>query len=318
MSDVPSPLLAQALVFAERVRTEVGAAFIGSHDTINMLLAALAARGHVLIEGNPGIAKTTLAKAFAAALGCTFRRVQFTPDLLPADITGSSILDMRSQQFELRQGPIFTHVLLGDEINRAPAKTQSALLEAMAERHVTIDGITHELTAPFFVIATQNPLEQAGTYALPEAQLDRFLIKLPLSYPDAATEKRMLQTYDKPPPQVRAVLTVADVLTLQAAADTVYVADELLEYIVGLAHYTRQHPAIAVGASPRAALALLHIAKANAALAGRAFVLPDDIKQLAVPVLAHRMVAANDADADHAPIVVREALGKVPYRPRGA
>src|SRR6188508_1949984 len=219
---------------ARAITDEVGRAFIGSPTITEALLTALLARGHVLIEGYPGVAKTTLVKAFSSTLGCHFRRVQFTPDLLPSDITGTYILDMRTNTFVLREGPVFTHVLLGDEINRAPAKTQSALLEAMQEHQVTIEGETRTLAEPFIVLATQNPIEQEGTYPLPEAQVDRFLIKLKMGYPAAADEKRMLATYDRPPPAVRAVVGPSDVLDMQRLAQEVHVAEELLDYVLAL------------------------------------------------------------------------------------
>src|SRR3954466_4271388 len=209
---------------ARAITEEVGRAFIGAPSITEALLTALLARGHVLIEGYPGVAKTTLVKAFSQTLGCHFRRIQFTPDLLPSDITGTYILDMRTNTFVLREGPVFTNVLLGDEITRAPAKTQSALLEAMQEQQVTIDGETRSLGEPFIVLATQNPIEQEGTYPLPEAQVDRFLIKLKMSYPDGADEKRMLATYDRPPPAVRPVVGVQDILRLQALAQEVFIA----------------------------------------------------------------------------------------------
>ena len=234
---------------ARSIFEEVGKAFIGNASITETLLTTLIARGHVLIEGNPGVAKTTLVKAFAQTLSMNFRRVQFTPDLLPSDITGTNILDMRTITFVLREGPVFTNVLLGDEINRAPAKTQSALLEAMQESQVTIEGETRLLSAPFMVLATQNPIEQEGTYPLPEAQVDRFLIKLKMGYPDPADEKRMLQTYDKPPPPVRAVVGPAEVLKLQALAQEVFVAEELVDYVLALALFTRAHARVYLGAS---------------------------------------------------------------------
>jgi MoxR-like ATPase len=298
------------------VTDEVGRAFIGTPATAEMLLTALVARGHVLIEGNPGIAKTTLVKAFSVCLGCHFRRVQFTPDLLPSDITGTYILDMRTNTFVLREGPVFTHVLLGDEINRAPAKTQSALLEAMQEKQVTIEGETRPLAAPFIVLATQNPIEQEGTYPLPEAQVDRFLIKLRMTYPEQTDEKRMLITYDKPPPPVRPVIGPEDVLRLQKMAEDVFVAEELLDYILGLVQFTRNHARVYLGASPRAALALMHAAKAHALLRARDYVLPDDVRHLAPLVLAHRVLMTPDAELEgHTGVaVVAEALDKVGYK----
>ncbi|MEZ4404603.1 MAG: MoxR family ATPase [Kofleriaceae bacterium] len=308
--------LAQVGTIGRTILEEVGKAFIGPPAITEALLTALIARGHVLIEGNPGVAKTTLVKAFAQTLSMNFRRVQFTPDLLPSDITGTYILDLRTNTFVLREGPVFTNVLLGDEINRAPAKTQSALLEAMQEHQVTIEGETKALAAPFIVLATQNPIEQEGTYPLPEAQVDRFLIKLKMTYPEPADEKRMLQTYDKPPPPVRAVVGPDEVKRLQALAQEVFVAEELVDYILALTQFTRAHGRVYLGASPRAALALMHACKALALLRGRDYALPDDIRQLAPLVLAHRILMTPDAELEGGTgnAVVAEALGKVGYK----
>jgi MoxR-like ATPase len=295
---------------------EVGRAFIGVPALTESLLTALVARGHVLIEGNPGVAKTTLVKAFSQTLGCHFRRVQFTPDLLPSDITGTYILDMRTNTFVLREGPVFTHVLLGDEINRAPAKTQSALLEAMQEKQVTIEGETRPLASPFIVLATQNPIEQEGTYPLPEAQVDRFLFKVRMGYPETTDEKRMLFTYDRPPPPVRPVIGPEDILRLQKMAEEVFVAEELVDYILGLVQFTRNHARVYLGASPRAALALMHASKAQALLRARDYVLPDDIRTLAPMVLGHRVLMTPDAELEgHTGVaVIAEALDKVGYK----
>ncbi|MCE9577369.1 MAG: MoxR family ATPase [Deltaproteobacteria bacterium] len=308
--------LTQVGDIARAIIEEVGKAFIGSPAIVESLLTALVARGHVLIEGYPGVAKTTLVKAFSHTLGCHFRRIQFTPDLLPSDITGTYILDMRTNTFVLREGPVFTNVLLGDEINRAPAKTQSALLEAMQEHQVTIEGETRALAAPFIVLATQNPIEQEGTYPLPEAQVDRFLIKLRMGYPEPADEKRMLLTYDRPPPPVKPVVGPEDVLRMQALAQEVFVAEELCDYILGLTTHTRNHPRVYLGASPRAALALLHAAKAVALLRGRDYVLPDDVRAMAPLVLAHRVIVTPDAELEGATgvAVVAEALDKVAFK----
>mgnify|MGYP001569598625 CR=1 FL=1 len=309
-------VLTQVGDVAQTIVDEVSKAFIGPPAVTEALLTALLARGHVLIEGVPGVAKTTLVKAFSATLGCSYRRIQFTPDLLPSDITGTYILDMRTNQFVLRQGPIFCNVLLGDEINRAPAKTQSALLEAMQEQQVTIEGETRPLAAPFIVLATQNPVEQEGTYPLPEAQVDRFLIKLAMSYPGHADEKRMLLTYNQPPPVVRSLLAPEDLLHMQGLAEKVYVAEELFDYILGLVLHTRQHRRVYLGASPRAALALLRAGKALALIRGRDYVLPDDIRNLATMVLAHRIVMTPDAELEgvSAGSVVGEAVERVAYK----
>jgi len=298
------------------ITDEVGRAFIGQPTVTEALLVALLARGHVLIEGYPGVAKTTLVKAFSGTLGCHFRRIQFTPDLLPSDITGTYILDMRTNTFVLREGPVFTHVLLGDEINRAPAKTQSALLEAMQEHQVTIEGETRTLTEPFIVLATQNPIEQEGTYPLPEAQVDRFLIKLRMGYPVAADEKRMLATYDKPPPPVRAVVGPSEVLEMQELTQDVFVAEELIDYVLGLVTFTRSHAKAYLGASPRAGLALVHASKALAIMRGRDFVLPDDVRNLASLVLGHRILLTPEAELEggSGAVVVAEALDKVGFK----
>jgi MoxR-like ATPase len=308
--------LSRVAQLSRAITDEVGRAFIGSPTTTEALLVALLARGHVLIEGYPGIAKTTLVKAFSTALGCHFRRIQFTPDLLPSDITGTYILDMRTNTFVLREGPVFTHVLLGDEINRAPAKTQSALLEAMQEQQVTIEGETRALAQPFIVLATQNPIEQEGTYPLPEAQVDRFLIKLRMGYPIAADEKRMLGTYDRPPSPVRGVVGPHEVLEMQALAQEVFVAEELLDYVIGLVAFTRAHARVYLGASPRAGLALVHASKGLALLRGRDYVLPDDVRHLAPMVLGHRIMMTPDAELEgaHGTVVVTEALEKVGYK----
>ena len=308
--------LARVNQLARAITEEVGRVFIGAPAITETLLVSLLARGHVLIEGYPGVAKTTLVKAFSSTLGCNFRRVQFTPDLLPSDITGNYILDMRTNTFVLREGPVFTNVLLGDEINRAPAKTQSALLEAMQEHQVTIEGETKSLTAPFIVLATQNPIEQEGTYPLPEAQVDRFLIKLKMGYPALADEKRMLATYDKPPPPVRAVLGPSEVLEMQAMAQEVFVAEELLDYVLGLVAFTRSHAKVYLGASPRAGLALVHASKALALLRGRDYILPDDVRNLAALVLAHRILLTPESELDggSGTAIVAEAVDKVGFK----
>jgi MoxR-like ATPase len=312
--------LARVNYLTRTITDEVGRAFIGNPTITEALLVALMARGHVLIEGYPGVAKTTLVKAFSGTLGCHFRRIQFTPDLLPSDITGTYILDMRTNTFVLREGPVFTHVLLGDEINRAPAKTQSALLEAMQEHQVTIEGETRSLAEPFIVLATQNPIEQEGTYPLPEAQIDRFLIKLKMGYPAPSDEKRMLGTYDKPPAPVRAVVGPSDVLDMQALAQEVFVAEELIDYVLGLVAFSRSHPKVYLGASPRAGLALVHAAKGLALLRGRDYVLPDDVRHLAPLVLGHRILMSPEAELEGAAgtAVIAESLEKVGYKmPKG-
>ena len=300
----------------DRVRREVGRVYVGSPAPVDAMLVALLACGHALLEGVPGVAKTTLVKAFATAIGCSVRRVQFTPDLLPADITGTYVLSPRDGTFALRAGPIFANVVIADEINRAPAKTQSALLEAMQERQVTIEGDRFELPAPFLVMATQNPIDLEGTYPLPEAQIDRFLVRVPMSYPSPRDEARMLKTHGADPPSARPVLDARDVADLQAAAARVHVDDDLLDYAVALAGATRAHPRVALGASPRATLALVQASKSCALMEGRPFVTPDDVRAVAPAVLAHRIVMTADAEADPGARerVVDEALARVGHR----
>lgn len=318
---ISSNLLSQVKEICDAVKREVAKAYIGPAAVTESLLVALIARGHVLIEGVPGVAKTTLAKAFAATLGCDYKRVQFTPDLLPSDITGTTILDMRTNQFELRQGPVFTNILLGDEINRAPAKTQSALLEAMQEGQVTIEGETRKLDSPFMVLATQNPIEHEGTYPLPDAQVDRFLIKIHMHYPSPLDERRMLATYNVPLERPEAVVSPDDLLRLQRFGDQVHVADEIFDYIMALSVFSREHSKVYLGASPRAGLALLRASKALALLRARDFVLPDDVKELAPLVLSHRIVMTPEAELEgfSSTSVVTAALEKVAYKqPRRA
>jgi len=280
------------------------------------MLVALLARGHALLEGVPGVAKTTLVKAFATAIGCSGRRIQFTPDLLPADITGTYVLSPRDGTFALRAGPIFANVVLADEINRAPAKTQSALLEAMQERQVTIEGDRFELPLPFLVLATQNPVDLEGTYPLPEAQIDRFLVRVSMGYPTPREEAQMLKTYGVGAPTTRPVLDARDVAQLQGIAERVYLEDDLLDYAVAISAFTRAHPRVTLGASPRATLALAQAAKAWAMLGGRPFVAPDDLRAVAESVLAHRLVLTAEAEGEPKARerVVEEALAKVSYR----
>jgi len=289
---------------------------LGQQDALADLVTCFLARGHVLLEGVPGIAKTTLVKAFAVSLGSSIRRVQFTPDLLPADITGTYVLSPRDGTFTLRAGPIFANVLLADEINRAPAKTQSALLEAMQERQVTIEGDRFELPDPFFVLATQNPVDLEGTYPLPEAQIDRFLVRVPMGYPTPRDEVAMLRTHGIAPPPVGVVLNPTDVLQLQSIAARIHVEDDLYEYAVGLTGFTRTHPRVVLGASPRATLGLLRAAKSLAVLAGRPFVTPDDLRFLAGPVLSHRLILVPELEGDPKArqAIVDEACAKVSYR----
>ncbi len=285
--------IAELAARAEALLAEVERAVIGKRQVLELVLLALLADGHVLIEDNPGLAKTLIARSLAAATGLRFARVQFTPDLMPADITGASIYDQRAGTFEFRPGPIFTHVLLADEINRAPPKTQAALLEAMQERQVTSEDRTRPLERPFLVLATQNPIEYEGTYPLPEAQLDRFLIRTAVGYPSADDEWGMLAARaqrGEDEVAIRAVVDREELLAMQRAIESVHVSEAVGRYMVALAAATREHPSVQVGSSPRGTLALFKLARAGAALAGRDYVTPDDVKRIALPALAHRIL----------------------------
>lgn len=276
----------------EAVLDEIQRVVVGRRPALTLILIAVLARGHVLIEDLPGLGKTLIARCFAAALGLDFTRVQFTPDLLPADLLGSTIYDMQSGRFEFRPGPIFTNLLLADEINRTPPKTQAALLEAMAEGQVSIDGATHPLATPFIVLATDNPIEYEGTYPLPEAQLDRFTIRLELRYLKGDEEVSMLRRrLDRGTPNasVDRVVDAKDMLAMRDSVEQVTVHEDVLHYVVALAAASRQHPQVSVGASPRAELDLVQLARARALLSGRDYVIPEDVKALAVPAMAHRI-----------------------------
>ncbi len=300
----------------DMVRREVTAVYIGTSRVIDLMLTALLAQGHVLLEGVPGVAKTTLVKAYAASLGATVRRIQFTPDLLPADITGTYVLSPKDGTFTLRPGPVFANVVLADEINRAPAKTQSALLEAMQERQVTIEGDRFELPAPFLVLATQNPIDLEGTYPLPEAQIDRFLVRINIGYPNHKDEVAMLRAHNIEPPVARSVISVSDLIALQNVARRIHVDDDVYEYAVGLTTYTRTHPRVVLGASPRATLGLVQAAKAAAVIGGRPFVTPDDMRGVAHAVLAHRLILVPEAEGDSKArdAVIDDAIQRVGYR----
>ena len=277
---------------ATAVLDEIERVVVGKRSALTLILTTVLARGHVLIEDLPGLGKTLIARSFAAALGLDFTRVQFTPDLLPADLLGSTIYDMQSGRFDFRPGPIFTNLLLADEINRTPPKTQAALLEAMAEGQVSIDGATHRLPQPFIVLATDNPIEYEGTYPLPEAQLDRFAVRLELRYLSAADEASMLRRRldrGSAEPTVNQVVDAHDLLAMREAVEQVSVHEDVLHYVVSLAAATRHHPQVAVGASPRAEIDLVQLARARALLLGRDYVIPEDIKALATPAVAHRI-----------------------------
>ena len=299
-----------------QVADQIETVIVGKRPAVELALTAFLAGGHVLIEDIPGVGKTTLAKALARALGLVFKRVQFTPDLLPADITGTTIFNQKTAQFEFREGPVFANIVLADEINRATPKTQSSLLECMEEQQVTTDGITYILPHPFFVVATENYIESHGTYPLPEAQMDRFLLRLSLGYPDAAEESLILdrQTRLKPLSSLEPVTNRDTILRLQEEARADFVAPVLRDYIVALVGATRAHPMTALGASPRGSLGLLHASQAYAALQGRTYVQPDDIKLLAVPVLAHRLILRPETRVKHitSPALIEEILTRVP------
>jgi len=282
---------------ARRIGKAIEAVIEGKRDAIQLTLAVLLAEGHLLIEDVPGVGKTMLAKALARAIDGSVRRVQFTPDLLPSDITGVSAYNQERREFEFKPGPVFANIVLGDEINRASPKTQSALLECMEERQVTVDGTTYSLQEPFMVIATQNPVEMEGTYPLPEAQRDRFTARISLGYPPPAAEREMLDTHGSSSPldQLRPVARASDVQDLVVAVRRVMVSDQVKDYIISLANATRTSPELRLGASPRATLHLLRASRAWAALDGRDYVIPDDVQRLARPVLAHRLLPTAEA-----------------------
>jgi MoxR-like ATPase len=278
---------------SDRILTELGTAIVGKESALRKILVAVLANSHILIEDYPGLAKTVIAKSLAVTLGCKFARVQFTPDLLPADITGTYIYNQKTGDFELRKGPIFTNFLLADEINRSPPKTQSALLEAMQERQTTLDGKTHPLENPFIVIATQNPIEFEGVYLLPEAQLDRFIIRLRIGYPDKNSEAEILRRRiirQRDDFTIRKIIDPHVLIEMQQSVEQVHVDDCVLSYATDIVRETRTHTQVEVGASPRGSLALLKLARAYAALSGRDYVLPDDVKAICSEALAHRII----------------------------
>ncbi len=299
----------------ESILNEVGKILVGKEKDVLFILAALVAGGHVLLEGVPGVAKTTMAKAVASALNLKFKRIQFTPDLLPTDIVGTMVYDPKTGEFRLRRGPIFANIVLADEINRASPRTQSALLEAMQERQVTIEGNTLRLPEPFIVIATQNPIELEGTFPLPEAQVDRFLMKLDVGYPTKPETIEMLKrlrTIEEWP--VRPVASEKDIMALRAMAWNVHVDESILNYIADIVEETRRHPTVRLGGSPRAAISLLQVSRALALLDGRDYVLPDDVKNAAKPVLRHRIILTPEAEIEGIDPnqVIDEILRKIP------
>ncbi|MCK5397752.1 MAG: MoxR family ATPase [Thermoplasmata archaeon] len=309
--------LDQVALTCNGIKNEVAKAIVEKDEIIDQMMLAVLADGHILFEDFPGLAKTLMANSFSRAIGCGFKRVQFTPDLLPADITGTFILNRSTSEFELRKGPIFTNMLLADEINRAPPKTQSALLEAMQETQVTLEGETHKLTKPFMVIATQNPIEYEGTYPLPEAQIDRFLMRLSIGYPSMDGEKEILRrrrARKTDEVAINAVSNPAQIIEMQAAIEEVHLDDDIENYIVSITHETRKHGQVEIGASPRGSLALMKLSQARAALRGRDFVLPDDVKKVAIPALAHRLILKPDPwiKGIKTQVIVNKVLTTVP------
>jgi MoxR-like ATPase len=282
---------------SQKIRENVQKVIVGKDEVINLTLVGVLCEGHILLEDVPGIGKTTLARALAASLGCSFKRIQFTPDLLPSDVTGINWFNQKVMEFEFRPGPVITQVVLADEINRATPRTQSALLEAMQERQVTIDGVTHTLPRPFLVMATQNPVELEGTFPLPEAQIDRFLLRVEIGYPSVSEENNILERFrvSSQMPELQPVTNPAEIMQMQNERSMVRIEDSVRDYIVRVARATREHNEIQLGASPRAAIALYHSAQAWAAIHGRDFVLPDDVKNMAPHVLTHRLMVSPQA-----------------------
>ncbi len=327
MTDEPIPIHPpvtapppEAFSLVARLREQVESALLGQREVVSQVLAGMLAGGHLLLEGKPGLGKTQLVLALARAFGGTFGRIQFTPDLMPSDVTGFRLFDMKSQTFQLRRGPVFCHLLLADEINRAPAKTQAALLEVMQERQVTIDGETIALDPPFMTLATQNPVEHEGTYPLPEAQLDRFVMKILIDYPDRDAEAEIVSRSaaeapgDSPVDGIRAVCSPADVIAAQRATAGIQVVREVVDYAVALVQATREAKTVSLGAGTRGAISLVRIAKAIAVMHGRSFVIPDDVKAAALPVLRHRVQLAPEVAIGGQPVdeVLRSIVESVP------
>lgn len=301
---------------SEKISQSVSQVIFGKRNEVRLTVLGLLCQGHILIEDIPGVGKTMMAKALARAIGCKFSRIQFTPDMLPSDVTGVSVFNQQTREFEFRAGPIMAQIVLTDEINRATPKTQAALLEAMEERQITVDGITYGMYEPFMILATQNPIEYEGTFPLPEAQLDRFLIRIQLGYPSPAEELTVLsaQQYDHPINNMRQVVTIQELVAAQQAVREVYVADEIKRYIIDLSNATRNHPDVYLGASPRGSLALFRTSQARAAMAGRDYVIPDDVKALAEVTLSHRIIvgpAARIRDIS-ARTVVQDVIASTP------
>jgi len=306
----------KAQEIAEKVIANVEKVIVGKHDEVQLTLLGLLCRGHLLIEDVPGVGKTMLAKSIAKSIGCTFRRIQFTPDMLPSDVTGVSVFNQKTREFEFRPGPVMAQIVLTDEINRATPKTQSALLECMEERQVTVDGTTYPMARPFLVLATQNPIEYEGTFPLPEAQLDRFMMRISLGYPDPEDEITMMdaQQYVHPVEEIGQVVDSEELLEAQETVKDIYIDDSVKEYIVSMVGETRKHPDVYLGASPRGSLALYKTSQARAALLGRDYVIPDDIKALAQATLAHRLIISPSARIKNVDpkAVVEEITSSVP------
>jgi MoxR-like ATPase len=308
--------MAEVAAIAKKIIANVETAIVGKRSQIVLSLVSWFCEGHILLEDVPGVAKTMLARALAASVGCTFRRIQCTPDLLPTDVTGASIFNPKTTDFEFRAGPIFAQIVLADEINRATPRTQAALLEAMAESRVTVDGITHVLERPFLVVGTQNPVDHEGTFPLPEAQLDRFLVRFSLGYPSMDQELKMLEMLEQSHPldKLAPVVTAADLIAAQQAVRQVHVDEKVRRYLMQLVHETREHDDLSLGASPRASLALFRTGQAMAAILGRNFVLPDDVKRVAPAVLTHRLIVRPESRLRKvtSAAIVDEILSEVP------
>lgn len=310
--------LTQLSETVEQIRQEVGKVIVGQSRMVDLLLAAVLADGHVLIEGVPGVAKTLTAKLLSKIISVNFSRIQFTPDLMPSDVLGTSVFNLKSAEFEFKKGPIFSNLILIDEINRSPAKTQAALFEVMEERQITMDGITYAMTAPFLVLATQNPIDQEGTYRLPEAQLDRFLFKIEVNYPSTEEETQILvQAHERksnqPLAEVSALLTAEQIADYRQKIKAIHVDANLLRYIAQIVSQTRSHPSLFLGASPRASLAIMNGAKAFAAMRGRDFVTPEDIRETVAPVLRHRVLLTPEKEMEGAGVdtVIKQIMDAV-------
>jgi MoxR-like ATPase len=301
-----------------RIRKEIGKVIIGQNDMITLLITGLFAGGHLLIEGVPGIAKTLTAKLLAKTLSIQFSRIQFTPDLMPADVIGTSVFNFKNSEFTFNRGPVFSNIVLIDEINRSPAKTQAALFEVMEEQQITVDGISYKMNFPFIVVATQNPIEQEGTYKLPEAQLDRFLYRIKINYPSLEEEKKIISRFkddfsNRKSAEVKAVFSAEEILECRNLIEKVHIKDDLIDYIANIVYQTRNHGDLFLGASPRASLAILRSSKALAALKGRDFVTPDDIQFVCYPVLNHRIILTPEREMEGMQVeeVIREIIDKL-------